>query len=492
MTSSQDNAAARQASVRRTKAEAIVSEPRGFSSSRNSRPRATAPRPRVQRRRAAALVLLVTGALAFSGTTAWAIPLRCGDPVTTDTTLSADLTGCPAEGLVIGADRITLDLNGHTISGSLSGAAGIDNSAGHDGVTIKNGAVRNFTNGVLLLEHATGNHVRHLTLASDNSSDGADNGVLIFDSDHNRIERNSISGAGNGVFLGNTTDSTVDRNRVSGVHVGVFLFDADRNVVKRNALTDLLEAGTVVLGGADNVVERNAIVRTQDGAVVLESFTDDETGVKHDATGNVVTRNTMVANLFGIALFEANASRLTRNSVTAAGTVGDPNHPISGIGLLIDGGSDNVVARNAFTRGRGVGIQIGAEFASPIPPSDNRIVRNEASRNASDGIRIVDVAQNTTLEGNVANGNAADGIHVLSAATELTRNLAARNGNLGIEAVLGVIDGGGNHAFGNGNPPSAAARSPAERPGEHEDGTRDRLEAAANQPRPGRVRAQQR
>jgi hypothetical protein len=27
-----------------------------------------------------------------------------------------------------------------------------------------------------------------------------------------------------------------------------------------------------------------------------------------------------------------------------------------------------------------------------------------------------------------------------------------RNGDLGIEAVPGVIDGGGNHAHGNGNP----------------------------------------
>ena len=36
--------------------------------------------------------------------------------------------------------------------------------------------------------------------------------------------------------------------------------------------------------------------------------------------------------------------------------------------------------------------------------------------------------------------------------TTLTRNTANRNHDLGIEAVLGVIDGGGNHAAGNGNP----------------------------------------
>jgi parallel beta-helix repeat protein len=434
MRSRQPDAAGRQASMCRTTTEA------------------TAPSSRLQRRRAAALVLLVSGALAGSGATAWAKPLHCGDTVTTNTTLHADLTDCPGNGLVIGADRVTLNLNGHAITGNLEGAVGIDNSAGHDGVTIMNGAVRNFTNGVLLLEHASGNRLQRLKLVSDNSGGAADNGILIFDSDHVRIDHNSVSGSYNGILLGITTDSTVDRNRVSAVHDGIFLFEADRNVVKRNALTDLLAAGTHVLGGSNNVIERNAMMRTQDGAVVVEPFTDEETGVRHDATGNVFARNSMVSNLFGIALFEANASRLVRNSVTAAGTVGDPTHPIFGVGLLIDAGTGNVVAHNAFTRGKGVGIAIGAEFDSPRPTSDNKLVRNEASRNASDGIRVGDVAQNTTLEGNVANGNAADGIHVLSAATELTRNLASRNGNLGIEAVPGVTDGGGNRAFGNGNP----------------------------------------
>ncbi len=43
--------------------------------------------------------------------------LACGDTITADTTLDSDLTGCPSNGIVIGADDITLDLNGHTIAG---------------------------------------------------------------------------------------------------------------------------------------------------------------------------------------------------------------------------------------------------------------------------------------------------------------------------------------------------------------------------------------
>ena len=57
-----------------------------------------------------------------------------------------------------------------------------------------------------------------------------------------------------------------------------------------------------------------------------------------------------------------------------------------------------------------------------------------------------------TVEGNTANGNGDDGIDVQNANTTLTSNTANDNVDFGIEAVPGVIDGGGNRAFGNGNP----------------------------------------
>ena len=36
--------------------------------------------------------------------------------------------------------------------------------------------------------------------------------------------------------------------------------------------------------------------------------------------------------------------------------------------------------------------------------------------------------------------------------TIITGNVAVHNADLGIEAIPGVVDGGGNHAAGNGNP----------------------------------------
>jgi hypothetical protein len=76
--------------------------------------------------------------------------LSCGETITTDTTLHTDLLNCKNHGIVIGADGITLDLNGHLIDGDATPAAGCDPQTeacdvgvlirGHDGVT--SGAAR--------------------------------------------------------------------------------------------------------------------------------------------------------------------------------------------------------------------------------------------------------------------------------------------------------------------------------------------------------------
>src|SRR4030095_10736114 len=63
------------------------------------------------------LVLVVTGLTVLGAGSALARQVGCGDTITSDTTLDSDLVNCPNNGIVIGADTITLDLNGHRIDG---------------------------------------------------------------------------------------------------------------------------------------------------------------------------------------------------------------------------------------------------------------------------------------------------------------------------------------------------------------------------------------
>ena len=77
--------------------------------------------------------------------------LSCGDTITADTTLDSDLVNCPNNGIVIGADNVTLDLNGHTIDGDGFIQGGHQEDTGvsifeHDGITVKHGSIRQFGN----------------------------------------------------------------------------------------------------------------------------------------------------------------------------------------------------------------------------------------------------------------------------------------------------------------------------------------------------------
>ena len=141
-------------------------------------------------------------------------------------------------------------------------------------------------------------------------------------------------------------------------------------------------------------------------------------------------------------------------------------------GILLEGGG-GVAVRGLSITGNVTGIVIDISFnvvvrhnviadnsGSGLLALDSNTVRvagNDALRNAGDGIHFGGEVTSSVAEGNVASGNGDDGIEVAEfvageVPNTLARNLATFNGDLGIEAVAGTIDGGGNRAFGNGNP----------------------------------------
>src|SRR5215470_817197 len=69
---------------------------------------------------------------------------QCGDTITTSVQLRTDLT-CPGDGLIVGADNIVINLDGHTIRGSDgTGSIGIADGVrgpSHSNVTIRNGTI---------------------------------------------------------------------------------------------------------------------------------------------------------------------------------------------------------------------------------------------------------------------------------------------------------------------------------------------------------------
>ena len=164
------------------------------------------------RRTATIVALMLAGALAVGAAPASATPastVTCGQTLTHSVRLANDLSDCPGDGLVIGAPGITVDLNGHTIDGvatqiedcdvSPFGSAGIQNSGGYDGLTIKNGTLQQFFSGFNAgsdPEAMADSRLVHL-VARDNRFSGLTMGSGAGDvTNDNRIIGNTVTGNG--------------------------------------------------------------------------------------------------------------------------------------------------------------------------------------------------------------------------------------------------------------------------------------------------------
>jgi parallel beta-helix repeat protein len=357
------------------------------------------------------MVLAIAGLVALSGAEA-AGDVSCGDTITTDTTLHRDLVNCPNNGIVIGADDITLDLNYHTIDGDGTPAAGCDPETefcdigvlndGHDGVTVVHGSVRQFDVGAIVGE------ARQNRLLGISSSRNRFFGIVVFASVRSVVRNGSFSrnippeGDGIGLFGCDhlrILHNAIRRNPGPGIHVD----DSTENLIKRNLFS---RNGPSILLEADrNQVRRNRLIRG--GGVVVER-----------ADRNVIARNRVSRALDSIA---------------------------------IENGRGNLVARNVVGEARGTGIRLGIQ-RPPIGGGHNVVRGNRVRRSGDDGFHVYEKDDHSLLKRNVATGAGDDGFDVEGRTTELTRNRALRNADLGIEAIRGVIDGGGNKASGNGDP----------------------------------------
>jgi len=118
------------------------------------------------------------------------------------------------------------------------------------------------------------------------------------------------------------------------------------------------------------------------------------------------------------------------------------------------GGDRNRISGNTIT-GNGDGSEGGIHVLpddAGNAPTSNTISNNIVTANTGDGILVDAGSINTLIRGNLAVRNTDDGIDIDSPGATVTGNDADRNGDLGIEAVIGVVDGGANAASRNANP----------------------------------------
>lgn len=373
--------------------------------------------------------LLAAGALlaALAPAARASRPVRvsCGATITADTKLANDLVDCPGIGIVIGADDVTLDLNGHTIDGDgIVDFEGVQ-AIGHDEITVRGGAIRDFVEGVAVID-ARDVRLRDLSVANSRHV-----GVFADTTAQLEVQRSSfVDTAFAAIFVTRSDDVEIERNLLSRNGAGISVVDTAKAVVTGNVVTQNgFAAIQIESDGAQ--VDRNRLSDTGLGMIVFASHT-------------AITDNT-VADAVGC---------IPSGEMCVSPPPGPCPDCVDGYGIWLEGGTANLIARNDVARTRVDGVRLGT--FDPENPTTDTVVRDNAVRDAAaDGFSIAteggDVS-GSLLERNTATRSGDDGFDIRSAATTLTRNTANRNQDFGIEAVAGAIDGGGNRARGNGNP----------------------------------------
>lgn len=348
-------------------------------------------------------------------TTATATP-ACGTTVTTDLVLASDMT-CAQTALVVGADGVTIDLNGHAIraAGAEPNSVGVDSGdvgglPAHS-FTIQNGIIAGFEIGVDVhdanfgLQHVSIDHVHFVVKNIGVSLYGVGDNTIT----HSTFEGSGTSPSRTGILLGFKGDGGPDN----------FAFDNFNH----------LGFGVSTFNWNETTIEHSWFVHDDTGIYLIESdgFTIRNNDIGYGRHGveipqanqdHLVTQNTVHDNQVGVLI--------TNNS--ESGTPGDADNTVSGntlsnngaagLAVIASAGVTNLVIRNNTANGNG---------ASPGDATNAPI----GTAPLNDGIYV-----------NVASGSSAT----------LASNHANYNADRGIQAV-GALDGANNTASGNGHSP---------------------------------------
>jgi hypothetical protein len=360
-----------------------------------------------------AVVLAATGALAALPATATAATVSCGTVIKQSTTLTADLGPCPGEGIVIGANGVTLDLNGHTITGdpqARAQAAALGNQPDSAGVDFRNvsgssvidGTVRDFDAGVAI-NGGSGDTVNGI-VAEDNV-----NYRVLYGVNSQPLPNTPTCDYGDGIITDNSSNDRIIHNVAlrNGPFDGIALVDfSTHDTVSGNSVADNDVANTVQ---GDPTGSASTVCGTgPGGGAMMTGRAVQDIGIRVEGPGaqdNTVSGNLVSGSaLVGIAVLPTvcqmpngmpapsnDGNTITGNTVTDTGTGQVQDSSVADGIALLENGPPGVVCVS----------------------SDETITGNTSNGNRQDGIILGGRAShNNTVEDNVTDGNGRDGIRV--------------------------------------------------------------------------------
>lgn len=365
-----------------------------------------------------------------SAAPAAATTLKCGSYVTHNTTLTHNIGPCASgDGLLVTGSRITLNLNGHTVSGSHGTATPTETEQvgihlfNVNNVTVKNGTVKEFDAGVAV------NGGSYNTIKGMNASNNINVNLLT--------TKTASCNFGDGITLDTSNNNLITNNVTNhnGPFSGISLVKSSSgNVVNRNTAND-----------------NNYKFVHSDGSspqACQAGFTrpDQGIGIRVEGPGaadNEVLNNLVVGNtIFGISIAGdvCNPRNGTLSQSPNVNNLIQGNH-VSGTGPLVTYSTGmSVIDPSGDSNGIGI-LRQGPQTVVCVS-NGNSIVNNVSTANARDGIFIGGPAGGSTLPGGVAGSNNPNNI---------MGNTVSNNGRDGIHLSAGAFDDLLSNNRGTGN-----------------------------------------
>lgn len=257
--------------------------------------------------------------------------------------LTRDITSTgAADAIIIAANNVTVDLNEHTISGTIFGSA-ISCTTNRTNIRITNGKISGFNYGINFQPQSSGTsafRIDHISFASNNTSAITVSGFDQLSQTSLVVESNEIAGASVGIegtFLRGVTISENTLADVSGEGIDISEFFGLS--ITRNSLANI-ETGIQFNNGQNATITQNTIANANSYGLFLES------GVGLHIVDNLISYGSGTE----IYLLDVYSSTIARNTATDS----------SGNGIVLESCGSNMISGNNFSglfAGSGTGMQ---------------------------------------------------------------------------------------------------------------------------------------
>lgn len=360
------------------------------------------------------LGLMLLAIFASALITTFDLPLvRAQEPpieIPSDYTLDRDITFA-GNGFIVKANNVTLDLNGHTITGSGVGM-GVS-LAGVNGISVKNGKISNFSYGIYL--QGSSNTVTGNTIVSNHMGIYFENAIHNFLRDNNMTDNvysldffhgytlseyihdidasNTVNGkpvyywvnqhnkqiptdagyvgvinssdivvkdciltnSGQGVLLAFTSKTTIRNINAFNNSVGIQLILSNYNTILGNQIMNSTKSGISSVGDGNTILGNQIMNSTDSGIeslgdsniITRNNIIDCGSGIWLSGNGFTITANYIMNAIYGIYLW-ADGSTVTQNYIMNIGSVG----------IEIYNAYDNTIGGNMITDSRSSGIHM--------------------------------------------------------------------------------------------------------------------------------------